>query len=124
MAHAYYGNKVQQAGSKTLIYFNQNSKSELQDSEVKTYLRGLAGKLRNNLKIVYIIGHTDNQGSEAFNYNLGLRRAELIEGYLVRLGINPKRIRTYSKGESAPLDSNDTEEGRQRNRRIVLSVGN
>lgn len=119
-----YNGKVQIKGSKTLIYFDENSTSELKDGEVKAYLNTIARKLSNNLKRVYITGHTDNEGSEAFNYNLGLKRAELLEGYLIRLGISPQRINTYSKGEKAPIESNDSEAGRQSNRRIELRIVN
>jgi outer membrane protein OmpA-like peptidoglycan-associated protein len=67
-------------------------------------------------------GHTDSIGSEAYNLSLGQRRAEALAAHLVAQGIDPGRIATRSLGESLPAASNDTEEGRARNRRVEIIV--
>jgi len=72
---------------------------------------------------VRIEGHTDNIGSDQYNSDLSLRRAEAVKQYLIEKGgIDPGRLLTEGKGESAPIDTNDTEVGRGRNRRIEFHV--
>ena len=75
-------------------------------------------------KTVSITGHTDDAGTVEFNMGLGLRRAEHIQGILVKNGINKSRVTVESKGEGEPVASNDTEEGARLNRRAVLKVSN
>jgi len=67
-----------------------------------------------------IVGHTDNIGSEKRNQELSLARAESVRQYLIKnFGIDGSRIRVFGYGSERPIASNDTKEGRQRNRRIV-----
>ncbi|MDG2344183.1 MAG: OmpA family protein [Flavobacteriales bacterium] len=73
---------------------------------------------------VEIRGHTDNVGSESINLTLSKNRAESVRKYLIEKGIDPKRISAKGFGESNPIESNDTEEGRQKNRRTELIVKN
>jgi OOP family OmpA-OmpF porin len=64
-------------------------------------------------------GHTDNIGSDAYNEKLSKQRAESVKNYLVqKFGINASRISTVGYGESMPVATNDTEKGRQKNRRV------
>ena len=70
-----------------------------------------------------IIGYTDDQGSEAANQALGLKRAEAAKNYLVRRHqIDASRISVESRGASEPVAPNDTEAGREQNRRAVIIV--
>jgi len=70
-----------------------------------------------------IIGHADNQGTDAVNQRLGLRRAEAAKTYLVkRHQIDGSRIAVESRGSSEPIAANDTEAGRELNRRVVIVV--
>ena len=71
---------------------------------------------------VRIEGHTDSVGSDAYNMKLGQRRADSAESYLVSHGISASRLSTVSYGESKPIASNDTAEGRAQNRRVDLVV--
>ena len=71
---------------------------------------------------VSVDGHTDAIGSDAYNQRLSERRAQAVRDYLVRKGISPSRLRTRGFGESEPVASNDTEEGRAQNRRTELNV--
>lgn len=74
--------------------------------------------------IVIAEGHTDSVGSEQYNQRLSLRRAEAVKDYLVRNGIDASRIRVEGRGESNPVASNATAEGRAQNRRVELRVEN
>ena len=63
-------------------------------------------------------GHTDDVGSEDYNERLSVARAKAVASYLEGQGIPEERLRPAGKGESSPVASNESEEGRQRNRRV------
>lgn len=67
---------------------------------------------------IRIIGHTDNIGSARSNQILSEGRAKSVKQALVKRGIDASRIETMGKGESQPIDTNATEQGRQNNRRV------
>ncbi|NNF54349.1 MAG: OmpA family protein [Acidimicrobiales bacterium] len=67
---------------------------------------------------VEIVGHTDSDGGDTVNQTLSESRAEAVQEALVNLGIPAERLTTRGAGSSEPIASNDTREGRQRNRRI------
>ncbi len=71
---------------------------------------------------IEISGHTDNVGSDEYNKNLSEGRAKSVVNYLVRKGIKKERLTYAGYGESEPIESNDTEEGRQMNRRTEFKV--
>lgn len=69
---------------------------------------------------IEVQGHTDNVGNEDYNQKLSKRRAESVLNYLVKKGINKKRLTSKGYGASQPVADNSTEEGRQLNRRVEL----
>ena len=71
---------------------------------------------------VEVIGHTDSIGEEAYNQQLSVRRAESVAGYIIQKNVASERLITTGKGETQPIDTNDTNEGRQRNRRVELII--
>jgi len=71
---------------------------------------------------VEISGHTDNVGSDGYNQELSLRRAQSVKNWLVQRGVAGNRMKTVGKGENEPVASNDTAEGRAENRRIEFYV--
>ena len=74
-----------------------------------------------NLKIE-ISGHTDAIGTDAANINLSDARANSVREYLTRNGVRIDKIEAVGYGESEPVASNDTDEGRQYNRRVEFKV--
>ena len=74
-------------------------------------------------KPVTITGHTDNVGNSATNLVLSNERAEAVKQYLIGRNIDATRLSTTGKGDADPIASNDTEEGRRRNRRIEFTLG-
>jgi len=74
-----------------------------------------------NLEIE-IGGHTDNIGSVAYNLELSRERAKAVTLYLVSKGIRISRIKFKGYGRSIPIASNETEEGRQLNRRVEFKI--
>jgi OOP family OmpA-OmpF porin len=71
---------------------------------------------------VTIVGHTDSVGSEAYNQSLSERRAASTKDYLVGKGIPANVITTSGMGESQPVATNETAEGRQLNRRVEITI--
>ena len=69
---------------------------------------------------VTISAHTDSVGAESYNQGLSERRASSVVNYLTNRGIDGGRLTSSAYGETAPIDTNDTPEGRQRNRRVEL----
>jgi outer membrane protein OmpA-like peptidoglycan-associated protein len=72
--------------------------------------------------IVEVAGHTDSTGSESYNQALSDRRASSVSQYLEAHGIFNQRIITIGLGESQPFADNDTESGRQANRRVEITM--
>lgn len=86
-------------------------------------LKEFAAFLQKNPSVVIAIqGHTDNVGGEAFNLELSERRANAVENYLIERGISPTRMSSKGFGLSRPVMTNDTEEGRSRNRRTEFVI--
>jgi len=78
-------------------------------------------KLRGvDLELVIATGHTDSRGTDAYNQRLSERRAAAVKDYLVSKGIPASKITTIGKGESQPVATNKTDEGRQKNRRVDI----
>ena len=89
--------------------------------EGRSKLDDLAGKVKNiNLEVVIAIGHADSIGTDAYNQKLSERRAQAVKDYLVSKGIPASKITTIGKGESQPVATNKTAEGRQKNRRVDI----
>ena len=80
--------------------------------------------LRNNpYSDVRIVGHTDSTGSDTVNNPLSVDRAASTRNYLVNRGVDGRRIAIDGMGERYPIASNDTADGRARNRRVEIFVG-
>lgn len=98
--------------------------SELMGSAIPN-LDKLAGFLQEyDDRTVHIEGHTDSVGSAEFNRQLSERRAESVKAFLVGRGIQANRITTAGLGKSAPVASNETDTGRQQNRRVEVIISN
>jgi len=65
-------------------------------------------------------GHTDSVGSDGFNAQLSRDRAAVVKAYLMAQGVPEERLATSGHGETTPVASNETDDGRQRNRRVEL----
>ena len=73
-----------------------------------------------DVEMVIATGHTDSIGTDAYNQKLSERRAAAVKDYLVSKGIPAAKITTIGKGESQPVATNKTAEGRQKNRRVDI----
>ncbi|AKT39757.1 OmpA family protein [Chondromyces crocatus] len=79
-------------------------------------------KANPEIKLVSIEGHTDNQGTVEYNQKLADSRANAVRLYLINRGVERQRLTSKGFGSTRPLDSNDTEQGRQRNRRVEFHI--
>ncbi|WP_414695272.1 OmpA family protein [Paraburkholderia sp.] len=79
--------------------------------------------VKMNTRTVAIIGHTDNAGNRTSNIALSQARADAVKGYLVGKGISPQQMTATGVGPDQPIASNDTSDGRARNRRIEFRAG-
>lgn len=75
-----------------------------------------------NRTVVTVVGHTDNVGSDAYNQRLSEQRAQRVVDYFVRQGVDARRLTVVGAGEREPRTSNDTESGRQLNRRVEIII--
>ncbi|MCF6365500.1 MAG: OmpA family protein [Bacteroidales bacterium] len=78
--------------------------------------------IENSTDKIEIIGHTDNIGNSSANYKFGQKRALFIKNKLIETGISDEHFIIKSKGEKEPIDTNDTENGRKKNRRVVIKL--
>ncbi|MEZ5014229.1 MAG: OmpA family protein [Chitinophagales bacterium] len=103
------------------IFFETNSAALLPVSQ--TELNKLLELMRRNPGMnIQVNGHTDNIGTDGDNMQLSIARAKSVKAYLVDHGIDDKRILFKGFGESQPVDTNDTEEGRANNRRTEILI--
>ena len=75
----------------------------------------------SSLKLI-IAGHTDSEGDEMYNMILSQNRADAVKAYFVKHGIPGQNIQTIGYGETRPVEPNDTEAGRKRNRRAEIYI--
>ncbi len=114
---------VSQGASITLrnIFFDFDKATLRRESEIE--LERLHKFLTDHPKIrLEIAGHTDSDGDEEYNDKLSARRADAVYYYLIEKGIKADRLETKGFGESQPIATNETEEGRQLNRRTTVTV--
>lgn len=102
------------------IYFDFN-KSEIKPESEST-LKEISNLLFKNPQLsLYIVGHTDNIGDYSYNMELSRLRAEAVVNILIsKFSVNKNRLTAAGIGPLAPISTNDTEEGKARNRRVEL----
>jgi outer membrane protein OmpA-like peptidoglycan-associated protein len=121
------GAKVERVGEGIQVTFDSgllfDFDSDAVRSDAAQNLRELARSLNkygdSNLLIV---GHTDSKGDDSYNENLSLRRANSAASFLANEGVPRTRVSTSGRGESEPVATNDTDAGRQQNRRVEVAI--
>jgi OOP family OmpA-OmpF porin len=103
------------------VYFDTDKASIRPES--LSILREVADRLADRPNVrVRVIGHTDSRNTAAYNMDLSQRRAESVVSFLIDQGISADRLVAVGRGESEPIASNKTEEGRAQNRRVEYRV--
>jgi len=98
--------------------------AELRGSAVGNLDRLADFLVRYDTRTAMIEGHTDSVGSESSNQILSQRRAQSVQAYLISRGVSSARLNASGLGEGSPVGSNDSETGRQQNRRVEVIVSN
>jgi general secretion pathway protein A len=106
---------------KIVIYFKHNS-NDLPDPAYETLDRIAEFMIQNPQAKVNISGHTDSSGAYSYNVSVSQFRANIVKGYLVGKGVNPLKIEAVGLGPENPIATNETEEGRQMNRRVEIEL--
>jgi OOP family OmpA-OmpF porin len=93
------------------------------DSKARAALDAAVAVIKDHSGVALdVVGHTDNSGPQEYNQRLSERRAQAAVDYLVSKGVDRNQLRARGMGETSPAVSNDTRDGRQRNRRVELVV--
>ena len=89
----------------------------------RSNLESLSASLEKNPQTnILIVGHTDNTGSDNYNMDLSVRRAESVRAFLMQNGVSGSRLSTQGRGESEPIADNSTADGRAQNRRVEIAI--
>lgn len=121
------GADVQRVGEGIVVTFDSGILFDFDSDALKANARSNLSELAQSLQRhpdvdVLIVGHTDAVGSDDYNMNLSYRRANSAAQYLQGQGISSGRIETAGRGETEPIASNDTDAGRQENRRVEVAI--
>lgn len=118
---------ITNTGDRLIVSFPQDILFAVNSFAVRPDLQSDLGVLANSLgdypnSTVQIVGHTDSDGDAAFNQQLSERRANAVADVLLNRGVPFNRIQTFGRGESQPIASNLTPEGKARNRRVEIVI--
>ena len=121
------GAKVERVGEGILVTFDGGLLFDFNSSalrpEAQQRLTSLVRSLSDMPDIeVLVAGHTDSVGDEDYNYDLSQQRAQSATNHLIAVGMNPDHVSLAGLGESEPIATNDTAEGRQQNRRVEVAL--
>ena len=119
--------EIERVGEGIQITFNSGILFDFDSAGLRTEARENLSTLAESLQDyanteLMIVGHTDSRGADDYNYDLSLRRANSAAGHLVTQGVPRDRMTILGKGETEPVASNDTDAGRQQNRRVEVAI--
>jgi outer membrane protein OmpA-like peptidoglycan-associated protein len=121
------GAKVERVGEGIRITFDSGILFDVNKSDLKPISQQNITKLAETLRKyedtnVLIEGHTDATGTDDYNLELSRRRAQSVANFLASLNVSPTRFTIMGYGESQPITSNDTADGRAANRRVEIGI--
>ncbi len=121
------GAMITNTGEQLIVTLPEDVTFDVNSSIVKPRFVGPLGQLAANLNQypnsrIQIVGHTDDRGTVAYNNNLSASRAQSVANVLVNSGVSRGRITTLGDGEFNPVASNASAQGRQANRRVVITI--
>lgn len=121
------GAKVERVGEGIQVTFDSGLLFAFDSDQIQpaagTNLTELATSLKRYPESqLLIVGHTDNVGDDSYNQALSQRRANSAATYLAAQGVASTRLTASGKGEAEPVTTNDTDAGRQQNRRVEVAI--
>jgi outer membrane protein OmpA-like peptidoglycan-associated protein len=121
------GAVVTRVGEGLVVTFDSGLLFDFDSDVLRDASRQNLDNLASNLSSfgdskLLLVGHTDAQGTDSYNLDLSRRRALAVATYLENRGVSATRVETTGKGEGEPIATNDTEAGRQQNRRVEIAV--
>lgn len=121
------GVEVVRRGDELVLDMPSGITFDFDSSTVRPEFRETLDEVSDTLRryeqtYVDVYGHTDSVGSDAYNQTLSERRAGAVASYLTSRGVQSARLATRGYGESEPIASNETEEGRAENRRVEIKL--
>jgi outer membrane protein OmpA-like peptidoglycan-associated protein len=121
------GATVERVGEGILITFDSGLLFDVDKADIQTTTKANLDELAQTLKKyddtnILVEGHTDATGEDSYNKKLSDKRAESVENYLVTNGVSDNRITTKGYGETQPVADNNTDSGRQQNRRVEVAI--
>lgn len=106
-----------------VFYFDFNKTKPISDGETEAKLRSLCENMKGNAGLkVDVIGHTDNVGTKRNNNKVGRKRAKAVKRMMLDMGAPEESINVTTRGESEPTETNQTNDGRAKNRRVTVKV--
>ncbi len=119
--------KVERIGEGITLSFDSGILFGFNSSTLQPEAKANISKLADILKKypdsnILVTGHTDSDGTEQYNQTLSEKRAKAVADYTIAQGINSSRLSTKGLGETEPVASNDTVEGKQLNRRVEIAI--
>lgn len=121
------GAHVERVGEGIVVIFDSGLLFDFDSYDLKPATQANLTELAESMKKyeeteIKILGHTDSKGSKSYNKNLSRQRADAVYNYLTTQGIGSARLDTQGYGETDPVASNTTDEGRQQNRRVEIVI--
>ena len=121
------GARIVNTGAELIVILPEAITFDVDSSFVRPSIRSALADLSRSINdypntIVDVIGHTDNTGTSSYNQNLSKSRADAVVGELISNGVAASRIRASGRGETSPIATNATAEGRQANRRVEIII--
>lgn len=119
--------KEVKAPTATKVVLNADTFFDFDKSTIKPEGRKVLDQVAQkadsiNLETVIATGYTDSIGTEAYNMKLSQRRSDAVKQYLISKGVDADHIYAEGKGESNPIASNKTRDGRAHNRRVEIEI--
>jgi outer membrane protein OmpA-like peptidoglycan-associated protein len=121
------GAEVTRVGEGLVVTFDSGLLFDFDSSVLRDESKRNLDNLASNLSSfgdskLMLVGHTDAQGTDSYNLDLSRRRSAAVASYLESHGVSTPRVEALGKGEMEPVASNDTDSGRQQNRRVEIAV--
>lgn len=121
------GAEVNRQGEELVVNFPAEITFATDSAQIRPQAQPTLDQLSQTLQrypqsYIDVVGHTDSTGSDDYNQALSERRAQSVANYLRNRGVEPARIAAYGMGETQPVATNATAEGRQQNRRVEVRI--